>query len=243
MIDFFVFWFLILVILLNPITRKQLFNKPIADWILDTMNLAIQGIGIPLLSTLVLANFYAYYVPQYQGTISLHPVIAILINLFVIDYLYYWNHRLFHTKRLFPIHFVHHTVENMDVMATARNTVWTNLLFVYLWGNSLMIYLLQDPYYYTWGIIASACLDMWKHSSFLRSNSSLLSFLSKYLFIMTPAEHSWHHAENIKNNFGANFNIFDKLHGTHLAKFSLPAKLGLRTNLNLWRKAFYPFRN
>lgn len=129
----------------------------------------------------------------------------------------------------------------MDVFATSRNTLWTSFILIYLWFNALMLYLLQDPSIYLIAMSLSAGLDLWKHSQFLIHQKPLMHFISKYLFIMTPIEHAWHHSQKLNYNYGANLNIFDKLHGTYLANKDYPKKIGLNTQLSFWQKCFKPF--
>jgi sterol desaturase/sphingolipid hydroxylase (fatty acid hydroxylase superfamily) len=58
---------------------------------------------------------------------------------------------------------------------------------------------------------------------------------------MTPNEHAWHHSNKIRSNYGANFNIFDKLHKTYYRNFIRPDQLGLNINMSFWKKALFPF--
>ena len=130
----------------------------------------------------------------------------------------------------------------MDVLATSRNTLWTSFLIVYLWVNSFFIYVLKDPTPFILAMSLSAILDMWKHSKIKLFKPRFLEILSKTFFIMTPLEHAWHHSHKVNINFGANLNIFDKLHGTYYHNQEYPTKLGLNTKLTFWQKLFKPFK-
>lgn len=216
-------------------------RKSLKDWFLDGVNLTIQGTLIPFLVTILASSGYVYIIPGLKDSFEINPVFSFYLNFFIVDYLYYWNHRIFHRKTFFPLHIVHHTVTQMDVMATSRNTVWTSFLIIYLWVNSFFIYSLKDPAPFILAMSLSAALDMWKHSTFLISRPDILKFISKKLCIMTPQEHAWHHSTKININFGANLNIFDKLHGTYYYSDETPIKLGINTKLNYWRRLYWPF--
>lgn len=164
-----------------------------------------------------------------------------LLNMFLVDYLYYWNHRLMHLKSLFPIHMVHHSVNFMDVMATSRNSLWTSLFFVYLWVNGLLLYLTDFNAGFVLGMSLTAALDLWKHSQFLAQQPPWLKAVAKYLFVMTPQEHAWHHSSQLNFNYGANWNLFDKLHRTYIHKDHYPAKLGVKTRLSPMQQFLTPF--
>lgn len=84
---------------------------------------------------------------------------------------------------------------------------------------------------------------MWKHSNLLQAHTGLQHKLSKYLGLMTPLEHAWHHAHKLNQNFGANLNLFDKLHGTYTAESAYPERLGVSVaKLKPWQQFFFPFQ-
>lgn len=241
MIEAFFFIFLLFFTLINPRTRLYLEKKSCQSWVLDSINLFIQGFIIPFLGAIFVSTLYVSLIPSLQNSLQLPALLTFFLNIIFVDYLYYLNHRFFHLKKVFPIHITHHTVSNMDVVASSRNTFWTSFLIIYLWINSFFIYILHDPSWYIIGMALSVCLDMWKHSMFLVKHPLLNKILSKYLFIMTPTNHAWHHAQKIQKNFGANFNLFDRLHQTYYDNSQYPKKLGIKNNLSFFRKCFFPF--
>jgi sterol desaturase/sphingolipid hydroxylase (fatty acid hydroxylase superfamily) len=84
---------------------------------------------------------------------------------------------------------------------------------------------------------------MWKHSNLLQERPQWQALLSKYLGLMTPLEHAWHHSHKLNQNFGANFNLFDKLHGTYTAESAYPERLGVNVGkLKPWQQLFFPFQ-
>jgi len=242
MLEATVFALLLVLLLYEAGTRSQLLAKTRFEWLLDGSNLLIQGLLIPFLRISVIFVLCEAFWPAGRGLWQLSWLAGLLLNLVAVDYLYYWNHRLFHHKKIFPVHLVHHSVTQMDVMATSRNTLWTSFLIVYLWVNGFLLYLTDLNAGYLLGMSLSAALDLWKHSSALRQRPGLQVWLSKYLLLMTPLDHAWHHAQKLNQNFGANFNLFDKLHGTFSAESTYPERLGVKTRLSPWRQLLYPFQ-
>ncbi len=240
-LELIVFGILMLLLILSASDRQRLRSKSRFAWGLDLSNLTIQGLLIPLLRLSLLFLGFKLLWPTAQGSLQWSWLTGFLVNFVVVDYLYYWNHRIFHHKRVFPVHLVHHTVEHMDVMATSRNTLWTSFLIVYLWVNGLMLYLTDLNAGYLVAMSLTACLDLWKHSNHWRQRPQWQHWISRNLLIMTPLDHAWHHGSQLNSNFGANFNLFDKLHGSYCAKKDYPDKIGVSTRLSPWQQLLFPF--
>lgn len=236
------FFILLAVYIFSSKRRVMFFRKKAREWVLDLTGLSIQGTIIPLLQTLVLAVILREFFPRYAATVDIHWVFAFLLNFVVVDYIYYWNHRLLHSNALWPFHRVHHSVSQFDVLATSRNSIWSSFLIVYVWINSFAIYLLADPAPYVVALSLTAALDLWRHSEIESKGRWFEKFLSRYLFLVTPADHATHHDKRAKFNYGANLNLFDKIHGTYeFPKEKIWNQLGIETKLSLTRELFYPF--
>ena len=239
-----VFFTFVILLALTVTNSKQPFlwwKKKREDWLLDGIGLFSQGIAIPFFQIAVVFKLYQLLLPVARASLNLYPVAAFLLSFVFVDYLYYWNHRLFHTRSLWFIHQVHHTVTEMDVLGTSRNTLWTSFFIVYLWIHSIFIYLLQEPNWYILGISLSSVLDLWRHSSFTpTSNSWLYRCLS--LWLILPQDHAWHHSKScIKGNYGANLKLWDKIHGTYYESENAPECLGINSSLSFTKKLFLPF--
>lgn len=240
--ELLVFWLLIVWLLRSPQERQALQQKTPFEWLLDGSNLLIQGVLIPFLRVAVLLVLLKQVWPAGQGLLKMPDWQGFLLCFVGVDYLYYWNHRLFHLRPLFPIHLIHHSVTQMDVMATSRNTLWTSFLIVYLWVNGLLLYLTDFNTGFVVAMSLTACLDMWKHSNLLKTHPDWQIKLSQ-LGLMTPLEHAWHHAQKLNQNFGANLNWFDKLHGTYTSEKSYPERLGVNIRkLSPWQQLLFPFQ-
>jgi sterol desaturase/sphingolipid hydroxylase (fatty acid hydroxylase superfamily) len=223
-------------------TRQAALGRSGGEWLLDAVGLMVQGIVIPLLQTTLIYGLFSLILPQAKGTLDVHPLVAFLLNFVAIDYLYYWNHRLLHSRKLWDTHAVHHTAERMDLFITSRNTLWSSLLIVYVWVNGFFIFLLKNPRAFILSVAITASLDLWRHTAFTFKPDSRLHQAMAFLFI-TPNEHAWHHSTNKPNkNFGANLSIWDKLHGSYFSPAQLPKALGIPTSLTLTRKLLFPFQ-
>jgi sterol desaturase/sphingolipid hydroxylase (fatty acid hydroxylase superfamily) len=241
MLVFFTFVILLALTVTNSKKPFLLSKKSREDWLLDGIGLFFQGIAIPFFQIAIVFQLYQLLLPDTRGLLNLYPIAAFLLSFVFVDYLYYWNHRLFHSRKLWKIHQVHHTVTEMDVLGTSRNTLWTSFFIVYLWIHSLFIYLLQEPKYYILGISLSSALDLWRHSSFTPAADSLLyRCLSTWLIL--PQDHAWHHCNDcIQGNYGANLNFWDKIHGTYYKSDKAPDSLGINSSLCFSKKLFFPF--
>lgn len=215
-----------------------LIQKPLSDWILDSVGLWIQGLLIPVLQLTVLQVLYQQLFPTYHNSVALYPGFEFFLSFVAVDYVYYWNHRFLHHRWGWIVHQVHHTVTAMDVMGTSRNTVWSSFLIVYLWVHGLFIYLLANPTAYVIGISLTAALDLWRHSQFSPdSQSHWFRWLNPWLIL--PQDHGWHHATH-DCNYGANFKLWDRWHTTLKQPQQWPSHLGQSTQLSLWRQLLYP---
>lgn len=242
MISLISFWIFFGLSLLQPQQRQLLINKSRQDWLLDVLGLTMQGAMIPLLQIFLIFNLYILIIPHWYQSLNLSHGFNFLIGFVIVDYIYYWIHRSLHSKSLFAIHKVHHTVSQMDMVSASRNTLWSSLFLPYIWLNSLLIYLLQDPRGYIFAITLTYLLDLWRHSSLTISEKSwLYNYLNPWLIF--PQDHGQHHNQKIKGNFGANLKIWDKFHGTYVAPlFPLELKnLGIPSALSLSQKLFWPF--
>ncbi|MDJ0508507.1 MAG: sterol desaturase family protein [Crocosphaera sp.] len=240
MIALLLFWFFFGITLLQTKQREFLAQKSSQDWLLDSLGLCMQGIIIPFLQIVLGLHLYSWLLPQANNCLDIDPWLSFIISFVVVDYLYYWHHRLLHQRFFFPLHAVHHTVSQMDMLGTSRNTLWSSFFLPYLWINSLMLYLLKDFHGYSLGIFLTCLLDLWRHSSLnVQKESILYHLLNPWLIL--PEDHAYHHSRSQLGNFAANLKIWDRLHGTYRVSDNTIQPIGIILNMNLIQKLFYPF--
>lgn len=229
------FWIIVFISLCNRSLRHALFLRTKSEWLLDLVGLAIHGTVVPIFQTFVVAGLLSYFLPSGKGVFYIPGLLAFLLNFVGVDYLYYWNHRLLHSQTLWRFHALHHSGKSFDVFTTSRNSAVTTFLILYVWVNGIFLYLLADPKFFLLGIVGSNILDLLRHSRFSRWPDFILARI-----FISPRDHAWHHSADVHEiNFGGNFSLWDRLHGTYYAKDKLPVNLGNKDGpKHLW-KAFW----
>ncbi len=187
------------------------------DWVLNLIGLFVQGIVIPLLGILLAYTILPSISLLKKGALPVNWWGAFLINFIFIDFLYYWQHRLFHRiPFLWRLHESHHSSPRVDIWATSRNNLWVNFLFVYIIINPIMGYLCQNSDGFFAGAMVTASLDIFRHSNMNFNQSPSKGLLNKLatVFVMPWMHHNHHNMLKKPNNFGANLIIWDKLFNT-----------------------------
>lgn len=206
--------------------RAESLSRSGDDWLVDGAGLFVQGVAVPALQIIFVGALGAVLLPGLRGAWHIPAEAAFLLNFVAIDYAYYWNHRLLHTAALWPAHELHHASPRLDVFVTSRNTLWAPLLIIYMWINGLITYLLADPAPFLAAAALGAGLDLWRHTAFGPAPGSWVHRALGAVFI-TPHEHAWHHsAETPGVNFGANFSLWDRIHGTLHSPRHAPSRIG-----------------
>ena len=138
----------ILITILLPKTRKDLLSRGVSEWILDGMSLLNHFVIIPIFQVTILYKIYSILLAPYENSNQINLITSLGLNM-LIDYAWYWNHRLLHSRTmLWNFHMVHHAAEHLDVLASARNSFWSPILMIYMWSFSLILFLVKNPLYY-----------------------------------------------------------------------------------------------
>jgi sterol desaturase/sphingolipid hydroxylase (fatty acid hydroxylase superfamily) len=220
--------------------RSAIRTRAPGEWLLDGSGLVMQGLVVPLAQTALGPAALRWAAPGLEGSLALPAAAAFLLHFVGVDYAYYWNHRWLHRPSPWRWHAVHHTAPRMDVLVTSRNTLWTHFLIVYVWLNSLGLFLLQDPSPFVLSIAVTAALDLWRHSESGPAPGSRAGRLVAWLLI-TPHAHAWHHsADRTGVNFGANLAVWDRLHGSYLSPAERPQRLGVTLSAGSWARLTRP---
>ncbi len=137
--------------------------------------------------------------------------LAWVVAVVVLDFVYYWWHRLSHEVNfLWAAHGVHHQSEDYNLAVALRQSVFTSTTFFpFLAGLALLgVPLLQI------GIVAALnnLYQFWIHTELIGTLGPLEKVVN------TPSLHRVHHAINPKyldRNHGGTFMVWDHVFGTY----------------------------
>ena len=208
-------------------------------WVSGTASKIAVAIAVVLLTLLVQA--VAGREPSHAWFTRQHVSLQVLELLVAADLLGYFAHRLFHGRRLWPFHAIHHSAEDLDWLAATRlhpfNEIGNRLIQVvplYLLGFRGTALAAVIPFFTLYALFVHANV---------RWDFGPLRFL-----IASPAFHRWHHtkaAEGRDKNFAGLFPWIDLLFGTfYLPRDRQPAEFGVDENVprGILGQLAYPFR-
>jgi len=183
------------------------------------------GIGQQIVMVFAGAAFVAAYAALYDRfrlfTFAEASPAPWLISFVVVDFAYYWWHRLSHEVNfLWAAHAVHHQSEDYNLAVALRQSIltsFTSLPFYYP-----MAFLGVPPVVYATMVAMSTLYQFWIHTELVGK----LGWLERVL--NTPSHHRVHHAVNpqyLDKNYGAILIVWDRLFGT-FAEEREPAVFG-----------------
>lgn len=150
--------------------------------------------------------------------IEVHPAVALLVSVIVLDAAIYLQHVMFHALPvLWRLHRVHHADLDFDVTTGARFHPIEILLSMLI--KFAVIVLLGPPLVAVviFEVLLNA-MSMFNHSN-VRLPLALDSVLRR--IIVTPDMHRVHHshlADETNSNFGFNLSLWDRIFGTYRAQ-------------------------
>lgn len=194
-------------------TSKKILRK---SWKTDIVYALCAGVLISIGSIIVVMGgglLLDYIISDaFRSKVSGQPLgVQIIEIIIVVDIVYYWIHRAFHqVPGLWRIHAIHHSIENMDWLASHRVHPIDQVLTR---GTSLIL-----PFAIGFD---TAALGIWAiasswHSLLNHSNINIKFGPLKWL-IVSPTYHHWHHANEehaFDKNFAGQLPILDILFGT-----------------------------
>jgi sterol desaturase/sphingolipid hydroxylase (fatty acid hydroxylase superfamily) len=202
------------------------------------VNNALTAAG--LIVVIVAAMIPFFWVRRLDIAGALPPTVAVIVAALFVFVGQYWAHRLTHqVPFLWRFHAVHHSIENMDWMASARlhplDQVFTQGAVV------VPLYLLG----FNGGVFGGVVVFFTLLALFQHANVRLRFPVLRWV-INTPEWHHWHHAidrEAINKNFG--LPVVDKLFGTaFMPRDKRPSGFGTREPVppvGYGRHLAYPF--
>lgn len=158
----------------------------------------------------------------------------------VLDFIGYWMHRVFHGRRLWRFHAIHHSSEDLDWLSAVRVHPVNDLLnrlvpavVVILLGFSPPALAGVLPLFALYAILLHANLD-WDFGP-LRT------------VIASPRFHRWHHTgeeEGRDKNFAGLLPVWDILFGTYFMPGCAPERFGVSDPVprSLMGQLVWPFR-
>jgi sterol desaturase/sphingolipid hydroxylase (fatty acid hydroxylase superfamily) len=179
-------------------------------------------ITVGVIAAVVVAMIPLFWVRRLDVAGMLPPAAGVVLAVLIVLFGQYWAHRLTHqVPFLWRFHAVHHSIESMDWLASARlhplDQVFTQGAVV------VPLYLLG----FNGGVFGGALVFFTLLALFQHANVRLRFPVVRWI-INTPEWHHWHHAldrEAINTNFGTP--VIDKLFGTaYMPKGKVPSGFG-----------------
>jgi sterol desaturase/sphingolipid hydroxylase (fatty acid hydroxylase superfamily) len=163
--------------------------------------------------------------------LELSTFVSIVLSIFILDFIIYFQHRFFHTIDFFwKFHKVHHCDMDYDLSTGFRFhpieivfSMCIKMFFVLILGVPIVAVLIFE--------ILLSTLAVFHHSNIHIPNK--IDKILK-LFIVTPNMHRIHHSinyEELNSNYGFNLTIWDRMFKTYTSKPSnaySKMKIGLK---------------
>ena len=181
---------------------------------LTTLRLAAVNIPIGALNVVVLGAIFSAAWRIAPSRLPLDDWRTWVAGFLAFEFAYYWFHRASHRIRwLWATHVVHHTSEQITLLASLR-LGWTSLLSAGWVFYVPLIFAGFDPRLIFAMLLINLRFQFWLHTEAIGRLGPL-----EWVF-NTPAHHRLHHASNdcyVDRNFGGVLILFDRLFGTFVA--------------------------
>ncbi len=136
----------------------------------------------------------------------------IVTLLFLIDFIYYWFHRLSHENSFFwANHIIHHQPKTFNFSVGLRPPLFNEIFSFFI--HLPAAFLGFSPETYVIVFISHTSYQLINHTNFFKKPFPFF----KWIFV-TPSHHRVHHGQNdhyINKNFGALFSFWDVLFKTY----------------------------
>lgn len=161
--------------------------------------------------------------------------LAIVAFVFIATFFNYWEHRLWHSALLWPIHRFHHSATDYNALTETRKH-FTEVLLTPLFFT-LPMTLLGAPLEF---VLAYLALILFQ--GFMNHTDQAISYgwIGRHLWI-DPVYHKLHHSaasEHINKNFSGTLPVWDRLFGTY-APADHPIVVGVSDALHYANQPFW----
>jgi len=206
---------LLAIVIVEALLRRYVWRRPtdlraVAASLAD----ALVRRGVDVLGLATIAPLPALAFAHRLATIRMESAAAWGALYLLVEFAYYWHHRLTHRVRWFwASHSVHHS-SNELMLASAVRLGWTGRL-----GGALAFFTplvwIGFPPQAVYGLVAAGLFwQFWLHADWMPRLGPLEWLLN------TPTHHRVHHASNpeyLDCNYGSSLIVFDRLFGTFVA--------------------------
>jgi sterol desaturase/sphingolipid hydroxylase (fatty acid hydroxylase superfamily) len=187
------------------------------SWKETLMNIYLNllNAGIDLLLRLFVGLAILEYLFQYHLLIYWHPTIYWIVLLSSEDFLFWVEHYVDHSVRLFwAVHVTHHSSPEYNLSTGFRSSVLMPV-YKYLYFIPL-VFLNFRPIDIIFMYSVTQIYGILVHTQFIKKLPKWIEY-----FFVTPSHHRVHHASNIPyldRNMGMVFIIWDRMFGTFTAE-------------------------
>jgi len=203
-------------VLVEAVLRRYVLRRTV-DWrgVAASIADALVRRSLDLLGLTLAAPVPAYAFAHRLATIRMDSVASWLGLFLLVEFAYYWHHRLTHRVRWFwATHSVHHS-SNELMFASAVRLGWTGRLGGALVFFAPLVWIGFPPQAVSGLVAAGLFYQFWIHADWLPRLGPLDWVLN------TPTHHRVHHASNpeyLDCNYGSVLIVFDRLFGSFVAE-------------------------
>lgn len=182
---------------------------------LMNLYLNFMNAGIDMLLRVVIGLSVLTFAYQYHFNIHWHPILYWAVLLLAEDFLFWLEHYVDHSCRLFwAVHVTHHSSPEYNLSTGFRSSV---LMPVYKYFYFIPLVIMGfTPVDVIFMFSLTQIYGILVHTQYIHK----LPFVIEYIFV-TPSHHRVHHASNIAyldKNMGMVFIIWDRIFGTFAAE-------------------------
>jgi len=230
-----IFITLILIEIIYSIIKRPNYYNP-ADTI-SNINCGIGDQVIGLMAKVFTIGIYQYLYEHFRIFNIESNLLNMSILFVLVDFLYYWKHRLSHEINILWLgHSIHHQSEEYNLSVALRQS-WFDKFFSFPFYLPLAI-IGFDTQSFVIIVGLNLLYQFWVHTELIDRMGFLETFLS------TPSHHRVHHARNpeyIDRNHGGVFIIWDKIFGTFKKEEDTPV-YGVTQPINSWNALYANFQ-
>jgi sterol desaturase/sphingolipid hydroxylase (fatty acid hydroxylase superfamily) len=225
---------------LTPLKSARLVQGVLATAVIFLLNVMISP-AVFLLLVPVQRVYDWLGIPHLPSSVWQHVPVLVLALLVALcgDFVDYWNHRLMHTRWVWPVHAMHHSDPDVTALTTYR--VHALEAVVMRASRILALSWLGFPK----GALGLAAVFLLVHNAYVHVRVDW-DHGPLRLWLASPRFHRWHHAD-VPALYGKNlanvFPFFDRLFGTYYDGGPCRAPMGVQgvPRNNVAQLMLFPF--